>query len=459
MGFTAVEPPYVTDTRWIVYAIPASLAIWRAKCAGHLSLVAVWVTLGLLVLGFLHLPGFPSYPPQVHRIQGVYNAMKIARVDAFAIKLPPADTGNEGTTENLDTYGDYFIARDAWTSIYSRAHETCLVRVEADNGLVGWGEGQAPVGGRAVRAIVEDLCRPVLLGQDPFDVEYLWYRLYSAMRERGHVTGFYVDALAGVDLALYDLMGKALGKPAHKLLGGQFRDRVRVYAGIGGTDEATLVRQAQEHVAEGYQALKLHLRVSTPEILQIVQAVREVVGPQVELMVDIHMLRDVSGAIELGRGLEQLGVRWLESPTQPEDVHGQAEVARALDMQVATGEWLRTTWEWRQWIEHRAFDVAMPDIARTGLSEGKRIAALCDSFNLPIAPHVGGGGILAVAASVAYSAAIPNFQILEHAHRAHAQKARIARRFPEPVDGAFPVEDVPGLGVEIDEDAVARFTV
>jgi galactonate dehydratase len=90
--------------------------------------------------------------------------MKIARVDAFAIKLPPADTGNEGTTENLDTYGDYFIARDAWTSIYSRAHETCLVRVEADNGLVGWGEGQAPVGGRAVRAIVEDLCRPVLLG-------------------------------------------------------------------------------------------------------------------------------------------------------------------------------------------------------------------------------------------------------------------------------------------------------
>ena len=139
--------------------------------------------------------------------------------------------------------------------------------------------------------------------------------------------------------------------------------------------------------------------------------------------------------------------------------HASDELKAAYLEKVATGEWLRTVWEWRQWIEHRSFDVAMPDIARTGLSEGKRIAALCDSFNLPIAPHVGGGGILAVAASIHYSAAIPNFQILEHSHKANANKARVTSQFPEPVDGAFPLDDQPGLGVTIDEEAVARYAV
>lgn len=383
--------------------------------------------------------------------------MQITKVSAYAIKLPPMQS-NEGSV-NLETYGDYFIARDAWTSIYSRSHETCLVRLETDTGLVGWGEAQAPVGGRATKVLVEDLCTPVLLGRDPFDVEYLWYRLYSAMRERGHITGFYVDALAGVDLALYDLLGKALHKPVYKLLGGQFRNGVEVYVGLGGSEADGVAQAAVEHVGYGYRALKLHLRVPNAELIDIVDAVRQAVGPDITLMVDVHGTRDVSGAIELGRGLEALGVGWLEAPCQPEDIRGQAEVARALDMQVATGEWLRTVWEWRQWIEGRSFDVAMPDIARTGLSEGKRIAALCDSFNLPIAPHVGGGGILSVAASIHYAAAIPNFQILEHSHAAHANKARIATLYPEPVDGAFKLDERPGLGVEVDERAVAEFAL
>lgn len=383
--------------------------------------------------------------------------MKITSVKAYAIKIPPASTGAIEGNRDVEAYGDYTIATDAWTSIYSRNHETCLVRLETDNGLVGWGEGQAPVSGRATAAIVEDLCTPLLIGRDPFDVEYIWYRLYSAMRERGHITGFYVDALAGVDLALYDLLGKALDKPVYKLLGGNFRPDVPIYAGLGGSAPEPVAQQARSLVDAGYSALKLHLRVPNPELVAIVAAVREAVGPTVSLRVDVHGTRDVSGAIELGRGLEALAVGWLEAPCQPEDIRGQAEIARALDMQVATGEWLRTVWEWRQWIEQRGFDVAMPDIARTGLSEGKRIAALCDSFNLPIAPHIGGGGILAVAASVHYSAAIPNFQIMEHSHAAHAQKGSIASSYPEPENGVFALPTAPGLGVEIDEAVVARY--
>ena len=387
--------------------------------------------------------------------------MKIKKVEAFAMRMPPKDTSNrdQGVDSSREEYGDYHIAKDAWSSIYSQRHETALIRIETDDGLVGWGEGQAPVSPRTVQTIVEDLCRPVLLGRDPFDVEYLWYRLYSAMRERGHITGFYVDALAGVDLALYDLLGKALNKPAYKILGGKFRDDVLIYAGIGGDDPEAVAQTANKHVDEGYSALKLHLRQSNRKIAEIVGAVRDAVGPDVLLHVDVHGQRDVSSAIMLGRLLEALDVRWLEAPLLAEDVKGHAEIAAALDLQVATGEWLRTSWEWRQWIDFRGFDCAMPDIARTGLTEGKRISALCDAYNLPIAPHVGGGGILSVAASIQYSAAIPNFQILEHSHGAHVNKGRIAKSYPIPVGGRFVLDDEPGLGVEIDEDRVREVSV
>ena len=385
--------------------------------------------------------------------------MRIASVQAYAIKIPPVGDVSRAVNDQIEAYGDYTIAADAWTSIYSRNHETCLVRLETDDGLVGWGEGQAPVAPRATAAIVEELCVPLLLGRDPFDVEYIWYRLYSAMRERGHVTGFYVDALAAVDLALYDLLGKALNKPVYKILGGAFRPDVQVYAGMGGTEPDAATVHASSLLAAGYRALKLHLRMSKRQILAVVEAVRKAVGPEIELLVDVHGTRDVSEAIELGKGLEELGVRWLEAPCQPEDIRGQAEIARALSMQVATGEWLRTVWEWRDWIALRGFDVAMPDVARTGLSEGKRIAALCDSFNLPIAPHVGGGGILSVAATIHYSLAIPNFQIMEHGHESLAWKGSVAHSYPVPQEGRFTAPQEPGLGVEIDEAAVARFAV
>lgn len=382
--------------------------------------------------------------------------MKITKVDAFAIKLRREDAFQENRYEhqNVNDYGDYIIAKDSWTSIYPKHVETCLVRIETDTGIVGWGEAFSPVARQTTKTIVEDICRTVIMGHDPHDVEYLWYRTYSAMRERGHGTGFYVDALSGVDQALWDIVGKALNKPVYKLLGGAYRDRVKVYSGFGGNDPARMADQSAEMVGLGYKALKLHIRLSNPEILAIVSAVRDRVGPDIELMVDVHTTRDVSEAIQLGRGLEALGVRWLESPVAPEDPDGHAEVARALDMQVASGEWLRTSYEWKQWFEKRAIDVPMPDIGRTGISEGKRIAMLCDLYNLPMAPHVGQGCILAIAAGIHVSMASPRLQIMEHGHHAHKVKAQYADRYPDVIDGHFVPDDSPGLGVDINEDRV-----
>jgi len=383
--------------------------------------------------------------------------MKITKVEALPVKLE-RDAANDENRQSdaMNDYGDYVIANDSWTSIYPKHIETTLVRIETDDGLVGWGEAFSPVARRTAQTIVEDLCRTVIMGHDPFDVEYLWYRTYSAMRERGHGTGFYIDALSGVDQALWDLLGKAQGLPVHKLLGGRFHQKLRVYAGYGGHDAATMAEQAANLVGHGYTALKLHIRSPNAAIVDIVSTVRERVGADVDLMVDVHTTRDVAEAISLGRALEELGVRWLEAPVAPEDIEGHAEVARALDMQVASGEWLRTAYEWKPWLIKRAVDCAMPDIGRTGISEGKRISQICDAFNMQVAPHVGAGCILAIAAAVQVSAIMPRFQILEHSHSAMPIKSSFARSYPDVVDGYFTLDDKPGLGVDIDEDAVRR---
>ncbi|MEX0761889.1 MAG: mandelate racemase/muconate lactonizing enzyme family protein [Dehalococcoidia bacterium] len=389
--------------------------------------------------------------------------MKITDIRAYPIRVSRSDVdkgssshGKEDRPPVVD-YGDYFIDKTAFTSVYSKFHETTVVRLQTENGLVGWGEAQSPVSPRTTKTIVEDLVRPLVMGRDAFDIEAIWTRAYGAMRERGHPTGFYVDALAGLDVALWDVVGKAVGKPIHKLAGGRYRDRIRLYAGLGGTDPALVAEEAAEHVAAGYQSLKLHLLVDRDGVADIVAAVRDRVGPSVELMVDVHMRHSVVGAIELGRRLEALDVRWLESPTVPEDIQGQAEIARALDMAVAIGEWSRTRYEMRESFERRAFDVVMPDIARTGITEGKRIATLADTYNIPVSPHVGGGGILSVAATVEFSAATPNFLIMEHSHKANAVKNAITVKPYDPVNGEFVLTDTPGLGVEIDEARLEEF--
>ena len=378
--------------------------------------------------------------------------MKITQVEAFALRYK-TEKSSEQPTEN------YYLPAEGWRCIYARNHETMVVRITTSEGIVGYGEGQSPVSPRTSKTAVEDLCRPILIGQDPFDVEYLWQRMFTGMRERGHYTGFYIDALAGCDIALWDIIGQATGKPVHKVLGGRYRDRIPLYAGVGGSSPEAAAEQAAKSVSEGYGGLKIHSTLSRAEILEIVAAVRERVGPKIKLMVDLHTQYSVPEATMLGRGLEELDVMWLESPTVPEDIPGQAALAATLDMSVAIGEWTRTRFELREVFERRACDITMPDIARTGLTEGKRIASLADTYNIPVTPHIGGGGILSIAATIQFSAAIPNFLIMEHSPGAYEMKGQITSRKPTVQNGAFVLDDTPGIGVTIDTEALEAFAI
>ena len=380
--------------------------------------------------------------------------MKIADVRAFPLRISKSE---EASQAPIIDDGDYRVDHSRSITIYSPHHETTVVRIETDNGIVGWGEAQSPVSPNTTATIVRELVRPLVMGRDPFDIEAIWTCNYDAMRERGHLTGFYIDALAGTDIALWDIVGKAIGKPVHKIAGGRYREEILLYAGIGGTDPVKVADAAEEHVGLGYKALKLHLLSDVASVAEICRAVRQRVGPDIMLMVDTHMRQTVASSIRLGRELEKLSFTWLEAPIIPDDIPGQAEITRALDMAVAIGEWTRTRYEMREQFERRAYDILMHDIARTGITEGHRIATLADTYNIPVAPHIGGGGILSVAATVEWSASCPNFMIMEHAHHANAIKSRILKEPYEPENGYYKVTDRPGLGVEVDEAALERY--
>jgi len=355
--------------------------------------------------------------------------------------------------------GEYYVDEGSNTSIYSKSHETTIVKIETDNGIIGWGEAQSPVSPNTTATIIKDIVTPLTVGKDIYDVESIWHQNYSSKRERGHYTGFYIDAICGVDIAIWDAIGKSLNLPTCKVLGGAHRSKVSLYNGIGGTEPEEVADMAEWSVSKGYKFVKMHLKEDLEKDIEIARKVRERVGESIGIMIDVHMGFDTFNVIKLGRELEKLNLLWIESPSDPTDIPGLCEISRSLDIPIANGEWTRTKYEMREIFEKRAYDISMPDIARTGLTGGKQIASIAQLYNIPISPHVGGGGIVSVAATLQFSLNTPNFLIMEHSEQGHAIKAMILSERFEAEHGEFVLTDKPGLGIEIDENKLEKFRI
>ena len=381
--------------------------------------------------------------------------MKIASVTAYAIKYPaeyifarPADAPDSGS--------DYFL-RPGFPTVYSTLTESLLVKIESDDGLVGWGEALAPVVPEAVGAIVARLLRPLLLGADPREVEPLWDRLYGAMRVRGHLTGLYVDAIAAVDVALWDLFGRSVGQPVARLLGGVRRERIDVYySGVPGGTPDERAAKAAELAKTGFRAVKLQLGHGRDDLASVA-AVRQAVGPDVGIALDAHWAYSVPQALAAGRELERHGALFFEAPIAPEDVDGHAQLAAALDVPIALGEGERTRWQFLRLLQARAMDVAQPDVGRTGLTEARRIATLCEPFGVPVAPHVSTGLGIRFAATLQFAAALPSFLLMEYQQK---MLDPINASLLEPLsveEGSVAVPLGPGFGVDVNEAALAPY--
>ena len=386
--------------------------------------------------------------------------MKITDIKPMAIKIPREDTfGGKGVEEERVKERTYDV-QPGWRGLYSRQTETTLVKVETDSGIVGWGEGQAPIGPEVTAMVIDKVLRPILIGRNPAEWGVLKHEMYHAMNLRGHYSGFMVHGLAAVDSALGDLQGQKLGAPVVELLGGAFRDRVPVYvSGVRGNSIEEMAETARGHISDGFRALKMFLGFGIERDLKHVEGIRDAVGPNVRLMVDALWNYDTPTALQLGRHLERLGVFWFETPTSPEDIEGHAEIARELDMFVAAGETETTRYQFLNWFQARGLDIAQPDVGRCGITETRKIADLAETFNIPIALHAGICLPPSIAASIHVALAIPNLIFQEYQPLMLGLSNQFLKRPIVCEEGHFRLPEGSGLGIEMDEDALSQYVV
>jgi len=273
-----------------------------------------------------------------------------------------------------------------------------LVEVATDAGLTGVGTVGA-ANGHALYTI-ENHLKYVLLGQNPFDVEILWERMFRESINYGR-KGMAIEAISAIDIALWDIMGKATGQPVYNLLGGRTRERIRAYASrlYATEDLDALAAEAQAFVDQGFTAMKQRFGYGPRDgvagmrrNMELIKTVREVIGPDVELAADAYMGWDVNYAIRMIHMLEDAGMQlaWVEEPVMPDDVEGYAQIAAACDTLISGGEHEFTRYGFRELIDRRAVDIVQIDVNRAGgITEARKIWAIAAAHDLPVRPHAG----------------------------------------------------------------------
>jgi D-galactarolactone cycloisomerase len=371
------------------------------------------------------------------------------------------------THQLLVNVDEPFTSSRGW---YYKTKGALVVEIHTDTGLVGWGDCYGPAA--VNRAIIDNVFKPALIGRDPFDVEVLWEELYNKIKDYG-LTGMTISSISGIDIALWDIIGKATGQPIHKLIGGAFRTQLQAYAtGLYFKDMNRLneeaVEEARGYVEQGFSAIKMKIGLgSLTKDIDRVAAVRDAVGRDVRLMVDANHCYSVPQAIAVGRELQKLDIYWFEEPISPEDLDGYVEVTRKLDMAIAGGENEFTKFGFRRILEKRAMDIVQPDVcAAGGITECKKIAALAQASSIQCVPHAWGTAI-GLAATMHYLASLPFTPpclvpvppMLEYEQTFNPFRDELSTTDLTHKNGFVTVPNGPGLGIEIDRAVLARYTV
>ncbi len=345
-----------------------------------------------------------------------------------------------------------------------------FVRVETADGYVGWGEGTNYPGVRPIATAVTTLSS-VIIGQSAWNIEALWQRMYRFMYYNG-MGGIVLAAISGIDMALYDIVGKKLGVPVYKLLGGQVHEKLRTYAN-GWTEDLPHTPEAyatktKELVSRGYTGCKLDPFFNTPmnrEVTQadlrlaaaIIKAIREAGGPDYDIAIDVHGRWNTKSTLEIIRALEPHRLFFYEEAVPPENVAAMAEVQRNTQTPLATGERIFGRQGFRELLEKQAVRVIQPDLARTGgITETKKIASMADTYYIPVAPH-NPNGPLCTLASMHVCFSIPNFLILEYFEKDEPIfQDLIPGGLKRDVQGVYPTT-APGLGANVTEDFLKKY--
>ena len=370
--------------------------------------------------------------------------MKITNVKAIVLKLPEISSAADGTQDDL------------------------IIIVETDEGITGYGEvDTAPIVGKAIvdAYMSHGTCyglREVVVGSDPFDHEQIWNNMWAKTYYYGR-SGPVVHVMSGIDMAIWDIMGKATGKPVHKLLGGSYVDKIRPYASaLMPYSKDEVKRMTEKYSSMGYTAIKYGwgpLGCDVNLDLRLIEMARKTAGDQIEIMIDIGKKYKLKQAMYVAKALEQMNIYWLEEPLPAEDYEGYRRLTESTTMRIATGEEESGRLAFSRLINESRVDVIQPDISRCGgLTEAKKIATLAADNNITLVPHAFKTGIL-VAASIQLIAALPDVPFLEFSVTESAiRKELLVKPFVQK-DGFVAVPTAPGLGIELNPDIIKKYGV
>jgi galactonate dehydratase len=384
--------------------------------------------------------------------------MKISSITAHAVKFDQGDFfGGTGAKASSSQSG--YLVQPGWRGIYSQRIETMIVRVETDAGVVGYGEGQSPIAPEVSAAAVRHILTPIMIGRDPRAPRVLRREMYDLMNLRGHTGGFMLDAICALDQALWDIAGKAAGLPIHALLGGPCRLGIPVYvSGIRGETVEDKLATMHGFLDREFRDFKFFGGFGVERDAEIVGALIAGCGGKARVAVDNLWKYDINDALRLGRRLERMDALWYEAPIEPEDVRGNAELARTLDLAVANGETLRTRLEFLPWFEARALDIAQPDIGRCGITEGLAIIDLAEAFHVPVTLHMGMASPVMIAATLQVAAAAPQVKMIEYQPVVFEAANRLLKTPLTCAGGQMQVPAGPGLGIDIDDAMLKRLS-
>lgn len=338
-----------------------------------------------------------------------------------------------------------------------------FVRVESEDGAIGWGEASLEGHAEAVDGAFEGL-RDRFIGHDPFRIEEIWQVAYRGGFYRGGPV--LMSALAGLEQALWDLKGKALGIPAWEMLGGKVRDKIRAYAWIGGDRPAEIADAASARREQGFSAVKMNATaeldwIGTPKLFaEVIARVEAAQETGVDVGLDFHGRVHRPIAKQLAKAVEPLGLLFIEEPLLSENAEGLKQIAELTSIPIALGERLYSRWDFKPFFESGAVDIIQPDLSHAGgLLECRKIAAMAEAYDIAVAPHCPLGP-LALAACLQLAACTPNVAIQEMSLGIHYNVGADLLSYCSdtaaltPVDGFLAIPDGPGLGISIDEDAV-----
>ncbi len=396
--------------------------------------------------------------------------MRIAKVEAIRIREPEWSPPIWWSTTPTDVLFDVGREmREMAVGLFNAPIEmrkdkvtVVIVKVTTDDGIEGL--GGIALGSEAMAQVVENILGPLVIGGSPFDVELLWEKMYRSTINIGR-KGLVLEAISGIDIALWDIMGKATKQPVYNLLGGRTRGKLRAYASslYAMKKPERLAEIAAGYAKDGYTAMKMRFgygptdgRPGMKKNLELVKVVREAIGDDIDLMADAYMGWTAQYAIEMLRMLEPYHLTWVEEPVIPDDIEGYARIKREGGVAVAGGEHEFTRWGFRELIERRAVDYVQLDVNRVGgLTEARKIVALAQAFNLPVVPHAHNYHNLHL---VMASANMPLAEFFPHPQRdGDTFFSELFHGEPTVVNGEITLSDAPGFGVSLNDDVVGRY--